>query len=197
MGASLRKHNFHFGFEDRKEFINELAQKSAAAKKNIYEYTKASQETGPQWRREQILKNRVSSIQWGLKSGDSKSNPNLNQSSKGLMNKTFSNMHQSPGTNAIRQDISTIESSRTAKNLSTNNALNKSVDISAHRRQMKIDQVRDQSLKLLKTGGKRIDVNNAMNKDSVATHIVNQNSDEPKKFEIGQLAASDYLTQQK
>lgn len=56
-------------------------------------------------------------------------------------------------------------------------------------------QIRDQSLKLLKTGGKRIDVNNAMKQDSVAAHIINQNSDEPRTFEVGKMGTNDYFTQ--
>ena len=61
-GSNLRKHNFSFGFEDNKGQIADQAIKSAAAKKNLYEYTKASQENVSQWRQDQLTKNRVSNI---------------------------------------------------------------------------------------------------------------------------------------
>ena len=41
-GNKLRKHNFHFGFDDNQRVAKDQAIKSAAAKKSLYEYTKAS-----------------------------------------------------------------------------------------------------------------------------------------------------------
>ena len=43
-GANLRKHNFRFGFEDPHASSKDLALKSEAAKKSLYEYTKNSQQ---------------------------------------------------------------------------------------------------------------------------------------------------------
>ena len=66
-GNKLRKHNFHFGFDDNQRVAKETAIKSAAAKKSLYEYTKASQDQTSQWRKEQTARNRVSNIKWGGK----------------------------------------------------------------------------------------------------------------------------------
>ena len=95
--------NFEFGFEDNKRQRDEYALKSAAAKKNLYEYTKASQENVQQWRHDQITKNRVSNIQWGLKgnsamskdidSGNGNNKIKYSLKAKDSLNQTFTNMN--------------------------------------------------------------------------------------------------------
>lgn len=49
-GNNLRNANFAFGFEDTKRQTYDQKIKSAAIKKNLYEYTKSSQENVSQWR---------------------------------------------------------------------------------------------------------------------------------------------------
>lgn len=67
----LRKHNFKFGFQEEGQF-DSFAQlnKTAAAKKSLYEYTKATSENNNEWRQQQLNRNRNSNIQWGLKRED-------------------------------------------------------------------------------------------------------------------------------
>ena len=66
-GSALRKHNFKFGFDDTLASNKDLAMRSEAAKKSLYEYTKNSQQGLEFWRKETELKNRASNITWGLK----------------------------------------------------------------------------------------------------------------------------------
>lgn len=44
--------------------------RETAAKKSLYEYTKASNEDNFEWRKQQLVRNRDSNIQWGLKRED-------------------------------------------------------------------------------------------------------------------------------
>ena len=70
MAANLRKHNFKFGFEEG-QFESEASMtRASAAKKSLYEYTKASNVDNFEWRKQQIVRNRNSNIQWGLKRED-------------------------------------------------------------------------------------------------------------------------------
>ena len=65
--TNLRKHNFAFGFEDNKRNQNDVVVKTAVAAQKLYDYTKSSQEGGAQRIKDQLTKNRVSNISWGLK----------------------------------------------------------------------------------------------------------------------------------
>lgn len=67
LGNSRRKATFAFGFEDNQRNQNDSAAKAVVAQKNLYEYTKISQANMPEWRQDQLTKNHVSNIQWGLK----------------------------------------------------------------------------------------------------------------------------------
>ena len=80
------------------------------------------------------------------------------------MNQTFSNLKS--GSNEVRRDANTIDSSRTAKNKTnmpqTREALNKSLDIGASRGPtVSYKDIREQGALLLNRGGKRIDMHHA------------------------------------
>ena len=115
-GAGLRKHNFQFGFDDRGRMLKDKADKSAAAKKSLYEFTKTTEHNGA-WRKDMMNRHRSSNIQWGLKAEVAPiSNDSYGAlSGKNHMNHTFTNFN-----NNKSKDTSTIDSNRTAKNKTTN-----------------------------------------------------------------------------
>ena len=61
MGASLRKHNFKFGFDDQRASAKDLLEKSEQAKQVLYEYTRSSQQV-TDWRKKQTTAQRQSHI---------------------------------------------------------------------------------------------------------------------------------------
>ena len=68
MGAVLRKHNFSFGFDDRRRLVKDMANETAQAAKNLYEGVACGDlERHLAFRQEQKERNRSSHIQWGLK----------------------------------------------------------------------------------------------------------------------------------
>ena len=107
--GKLRQHNFKFGF-DKTAPNPETLHRTAAMKKSLYEYTKASNDTNFEWRNQQIVRNRASNIQWGLKREDAQ--PNERYAGKSLhLNATQSISSAGP-------HMKTLESTRTAKNMS-------------------------------------------------------------------------------
>ena len=177
-GASLRKHNFSFGFEDSKKQIDANANQAAVMKKSIYEYTKQSNESIGAWRKEQLAKNRASNIQWGLKAEQAISHDTAygNGLGKNMMNQTFTNLRSSTN-DMTRGERYTIDSSRTAAK-TISNRLDPPISLK---------DLRDQGANLLNRGGKRIDHQNAQKKTVVGAHIVNENSHEPSNLEKGKL----------
>ena len=196
-GASLRKHNFSFGFEDSKRQNDDKVNQQNAAQKSIYEQTQKSQENIGAWRKEQLTKNRTSNIQWGLKaeapvSFDTTYGDKL--SKRSTMNQTFSNLKS--GSNDVRRDANTIDSSRTAKNATNvpqaREALNKSLDMGAARGPaVSYKDIREQGALLLNRGGKRIDMHHAQKQTIVGAHIINENSHDPVNLEKGKLDRSN------
>ena len=176
-GASLRKHNFKFGFEDRERMLKDKADSSAAAKKSLYEFTKSSEHNGA-WRKDQMNRHRASHIQWGL---NAEVAPLQNDRSYGAvsgknhMNHTFTNF------NNAKPQGSTIESTRTAKNKPSNLITGK------NRSRYSIGAAEPISQKdlMLNKGGKRIDVHHSQKQTVVGNHIVNPNAQEPVNFEKG------------
>ena len=68
MAAVLRKHNFSFGFDDRRSLVKDMANETAQAAKNLYEGVACGDlARSLAFRKEQKERNRSSHIQWGLK----------------------------------------------------------------------------------------------------------------------------------
>lgn len=93
--------------------------RATAAKKSLYEYTKASNEDNFEWRKQQIVRNRNSNIQWGLKREDATTveriaGKSAQPNSKQALNNTGSRYNDAGG-NEMR-NMATIDSTRTAKN---------------------------------------------------------------------------------
>jgi len=155
--------------------------RSEAAKKSLYEYTKDSQQNLEYWRKETELKNRHSNITWGLKaqskryeSSSSKADP---------LNLTFSSVKTG---NEITREMNSIDSTRTAKNLTSSNA----AITNRHQILHSLELNRNKSpfdgekhLAMVNRPGKKIDMHHEMKQSTVASHIINANSQDPQTFE--------------
>ena len=95
--------------------------------------------------------------------------------------------------NTFGKEISTLDSSRTSKNnsvrLQGGHHLLKSLD-AIGRTNLLSNEARDLSLKLLKRGGKRIDLEHSQKQTIVGAHMINQNSQAPTNLEKETLSSN-------